>query len=289
MSDGASPGYYGRPIVKPPDWTALIPTYFWAGGLSGASAALALRERIGGNHALARVSILGSAAGSLASGFCLIADLKKPSRFINMLRVFKPSSPMSVGVYLFSIFAGASVTAAACELTGVARVLGRAAEAVAGITGPFMSVYTSVLISDTAMPAWFYARRSLPLLFAATSAATGGAIGLCFAPPQSVNPARRLALAGAIAVPLALRRVYAELGPVQRRAYQKGKAGTFVHLAKTLNAVAVLGAIAAPKGSAASRIAGAALLAAGLAERMALYHAGKNSAEDPSFVIEAQK
>ena len=281
-------GYYGRPIVKPPEWTALIPTYFWAGGWAGASATLALAARLRGKHGAARTYALAAAAGTAISAFCLIADLKKPQRFHHMLRVFKPSSPMSVGVYLFSVFGGAAMTAAASELTGVARPIGRLGEVVAGVAGPFISVYTAVLIGDTAMPAWHHARTSLPALFAATSASTAGGLGMCFIERRQAKAARRLAMAGATGVTFALERLHRELGPFQSQAYRRGKAGLLSRLARLLNISGLLATIFASRSDRIARVAGAMLLAAGLAERFAVYHAGKRSAEDPKFTIAAQ-
>jgi formate-dependent nitrite reductase membrane component NrfD len=280
-------GYYGRPIVKPPEWTALIPTYFWAGGLAGACAALGLVARLRKKHRLARTMVLAAAAGSALSGFCLIADLKNPRRFANMLRVFKPTSPMSVGVYVFTAFGGSCVTAAASEVTGIATPLGRVFETIAGLIGPVMSVYTSVLISDTAMPAWLYGRKSLPLLFAATSASTAGAVGVTFAPSEESGAARRLALMGAIAVRFALKQLHRELGSVQKEAYETGVAGLLARAAGALNIAGTI-VTARSKNGKGSVVGGTLLLAGGLAERFAVYHAGKQSAEDPKYVIAAQ-
>jgi formate-dependent nitrite reductase membrane component NrfD len=287
MNDGRA-GYYGRPIVKPPEWTGLIPVYFWSGGWAGTSATLALASRLARRPLAARTFVLAAAAGTAISAVCLIADLKKPQRFLNMLRVFKPSSPMSVGVYLFSLFGGASMAAAAAELSGVARPLGRMAETVAGLTGPFMSVYTAVLIGDTVMPAWHHARTSLPALFAATSASTAGGLGMCFIATQDAKVARRLALAGSAGVTLALQRLHGELGPLQSQAYRRGKAGRLSHLARLLNASGLLTTLFARRSERIAQIAGAILLAAGLAERFAVYHAGKISAEDPKFTIASE-
>jgi formate-dependent nitrite reductase membrane component NrfD len=278
-------GYYGRPIVKPPEWTALIPVYFWAGGWAGVTAMLALGARLQKNDRAARVLSIAAATGSAVSAFCLIADLKKPQRFLNMLRVFKPSSPMSVGVYLFSVFGGASMTAAAAELTGFARPLGRLGRTVAGLTGPFMSVYTSVLIGDTVMPAWHHARLALPGLFAATSASTAGGLGMLFIAAGDAKAARRLALIGGAAVPIALERMRRELGPIQFEAYERGKAARLSHLARLLNVGGSLCTLFARRNAGAAKIAGVMLLAAGLAERFAVFYAGKISAEDPKFTI----
>ena len=229
--------------------------------------------------------LLAAAGGSALSAVSLIADLKKPQRFHHMLRVFKPTSPMSVGVYLFSIFGGASMTAAASEITGIARPVGRLCEAVAAIAGPFMSVYTSVLICDTVMPAWHNGRRSMPLLFAATSAATAGGLGVMLSNAADRKPARRLALLGAVSVPIALERLRAELGPFQNQPYESGKAAHFTRLARFLNLGGAAAMLLGHRRSTLVRIAGSMLLAAGLAERLAVYHAGKQSAQDPKYTI----
>ncbi len=283
MKDGKQ-GYYGRPIIKPPQWTALIPIYFWSGGWAGASAALGLSARLSKNARLAKAMTLSAAAGSLLSAFCLIADLKKPTRFLNMLRVFKPTSPMSLGVYLFSVFSGAAMTACAAEITGIGRGPGLLAEGVAGLTGPLMSVYTSVLIGDTVVPAWHHARKALPLLFAATSASTASGLAMIVCETPAAKPARRLALVSAIAVPIALERLRRELGPFQYEAYETGKAAELSHAARALNILGCAFSLFARHRSAAN-IAGALLLAGGLAERFAVFHAGKISALDPKFTI----
>ena len=47
-ADSGAPGYYGRPIVKPPVWTWEIPLYFFFGGLAGMAAAIALAAHVVG-------------------------------------------------------------------------------------------------------------------------------------------------------------------------------------------------------------------------------------------------
>jgi hypothetical protein len=276
-------------MIKPPEWTDLIPTYFFVGGLAGASATLAFTERLAKNEPLARTMIFTAAAGSAISGYCLIADLKRPERFMNMLRVCKPTSPMSMGVYLFSAFGGATTIAAASELTGVLRPIGRIFEAIAALLGPAMSVYTSVLIGDTVVPAWHHGRSSMPAVFAATSAATAGAAGMAFTPVAFARPARRLALFGGLAMPIALERLHMELGPRQEEAYSKGEAGFFSKAARLLNLAGLTAAVFAKENDVAAKIAGALILSAGLAERFAVFRAGCISAKDPSYTIDAQR
>jgi hypothetical protein len=281
-------GYYGRPIVKPPAWTDLIPTYFFAGGLAGAAATLALAERTARNDRLARTMIFGAAAGCAVSAFCLIADLKRPERFINMLRVVKPTSPMSIGVYIFSAFSGSVFIAAGSEATGIARTAGRFFEAIAGLIGPVMSVYAAVLVGDTVLPAWHLPRKTLPGLFAATSAASAGAWGLLFASARDSGSARRLALVGGTAMVALLQALHHEIGPAQSKAYSKGEAGALARSARLLNLSGIACAALAKNSDALSKIAGALLLAGGLTERFAVYRAGCASAKDPKYVLQSQ-
>ena len=289
MNGSTKPGYYGHPMIKPPEWTDLIPVYFWAGGMSGASATMALMQRLRGNEPLATTYVYAAAVGTALSGFCLIADLKRPDRFMNMLRVFKPTSPMSMGVYIVSVFGGATMTAALCSLFGVAKPLGRIAEVVAGFVGPLMSVYTAVLISDTVVPAWYGARLAMPALFAATSASTAGGVGLLFGPADANGAARRLALMGGAAVPVTLQNVHRAVGPFQDRAYKEGQAGPLAHAARAMNIAGTVCALFAGRAPVLGRVAGALLLAGGLAERFAVLRAGCNSASDPAYTIHAQR
>jgi hypothetical protein len=281
-------GYYGYPMIKPPEWTDLIPTYFFTGGMAGTAATLAFAERCAKNDELARTMLLGAVAGSAVSGFCLIADLKRPERFLNMLRVFKPTSPMSVGVYIFSAFSGATFVAAACEFTGVLRPIGRVFEAIAALLGPAMSCYTAVLIGDTVVPAWHYGRRTMPAVFAATSASTAAGWGLLFG-NGNAGTARRLAAVAGPAVLIALQRLHQELGPRQKHAYETGEAARFANAAKILSAAGTATAVLSKYYAPLSKVAGALLLAGGVAERFAVFRAGCNSARDPSYTIEAQR
>ncbi len=286
-------GYYGKPVIKPPEWTDLIPAYFFTGGLAGASAALAFAARLARNDSLARTMLVGSALATAASMYCLIADLKRPERFLNMLRVFKPTSPMSVGVYIFSGFGTAVFAAAASELTGIAKPAGRAAEGVAAFLGPAMSVYTGVLIGDTVVPAWHYGRRTLPMVFAASSASSAAGFALLFGASGTNDAAARLALLGSATIPLLLRQLHREVGDPAKGAYEQGEAGGLSRAARMLNSLGFLCVSGARLKQIArkdplKRIGGALLFAGALAERFAIYRAGVASARDPKYVINAQ-
>ena len=195
---------------------------------------------------------------------------------------------MSVGVYIFSAFGGSVMLAASSELTGIARPAGRFFAAIAGAIGPIMSVYTAVLVGDTVIPAWRLPKKSLPAVFAATSASSAGAVGMLFAPPRANDSARRLAIAGGLATIAALEALHHEIGPVQDEAYRKGEAGKLAQTARACNIAGIACAVLAKDSDVLSKIAGALLLAGGLAERFAVYRAGCASAKDPKYVLDAQ-
>ncbi|HKW17688.1 MAG TPA: NrfD/PsrC family molybdoenzyme membrane anchor subunit [Terriglobales bacterium] len=181
----ASPeaGYYGIPLLKKPAWTWEIPLYFFVGGAAGAAAVLgSVASYTGADRKLVRDARWIAAAGSVISPALLIADLGRPSRFLNMLRVFKPQSPMSVGVWtLMGFSAGASAAAFAQFLSDrygpsfPVRVIERAGDAASLLFGLPFSNYTGVLIGATAIPVWNESVADLPIHFGMSglSAAVG--------------------------------------------------------------------------------------------------------------------
>lgn len=171
----ASPqtGYYQQHLLKEPQWTPLIPLYFFVGGASGSLGVIgSLADLIGENDDLARNARHMATAGSMISSVLLIADLGRPSRFLNMLRVFKPQSAMSVGSWVlsgFSAFAAASTLADILDtqvdgspIATFLRTVGRTGCTVLGM--PFHN-YTGVLIGATTIPVWNNRVRSLPREF----------------------------------------------------------------------------------------------------------------------------
>src|SRR5207248_5361935 len=127
--------YYGRPIIKEPTWTWEIPTYFFTGGLAGASSVLSTAARLAGNEKLARTSLYLGAVADIVSPALLISDLGRPERFHHMLRVVKVTSPMNVGSWVLIASGGASNVAAALELLGRLKPLKLLAETAATLTG----------------------------------------------------------------------------------------------------------------------------------------------------------
>jgi hypothetical protein len=166
-------GYYGIPLLKRPSWTWEIPLYFFVGGAAGASAVVgAIANYTGAERRLVRDARWIAAAGSVISPVLLISDLGRPARFLNMLRVFKPQSPMSVGVWTLLGFSGGSVAAVFAESLQERygeslplRVLENAGEMASLLFGLPFSNYTGVLIGATAIPAWNENVDALPMHF----------------------------------------------------------------------------------------------------------------------------
>lgn len=288
-SQNGSASYYGRPILKAPVWSEEIAWYLFTGGLAGASATLAFAARVGGNAPLARRALVGSAIGLAISPVLLIADLHDPKRFHHMLRVFKPTSPMSVGTWILSAFGGALGGAVLGELGLVPTPLGRAAEGVAAVLGVALSTYTAPLLANTAIPIWNGARHELPFVFVGSAAATAAGFCLVTTPTAAVGPARRLVAVGAALELIAANRMEHSLGPLLAEPYGRGKAGVFKRAAtwSTL-AGALLGALGGGNRAVAA-VAGMAALAGSACERFAIFHAGTQSALDPKYVVVPQR
>jgi DMSO reductase anchor subunit len=166
--------YHNLPLVKPPVWTWEVPTYFFVGGAAGAAAVLGAAAQIAGpkNEKLVRDARWIAAIGANLSAPLLIADLGRPERFLNMLRIFKPQSPMSVGAWTLAVF-GAGSTAAVFVSN---KTLRNIAAAVAAASGLVMATYTGVLLGATTVPVWKEHVDLLPVHFGAS--ALGSAVAL---------------------------------------------------------------------------------------------------------------
>jgi hypothetical protein len=280
--------YYGRPILKEPVWQPEIPFYFFTGGLAGGCSVLHGLARLAGRERLARTALYVGAAADLVSPVLLISDLGRPERFLNMLRVFKVTSPMSVGSWVLFVSGGASTTAVLLERLGILRRVKVAAEAVSFLTGPPLATYTGTLLADTAIPVWHEARRELPWLFGASAAASAGAATTLFA-GEEAGPARRLAVlgaAGALGLKEVMQRRLGFVGEV----YKQGAAGRFGRLSKGLTAAGAAVLAARGRRSRPVAIAGSTLVLAGeLALRWSVFKAGFQSARDPRYTVIPQR
>ena len=286
---GKPRSYYDQPVVKRPVWTWEIPCYFFAGGLAGASASLGLGARLAGNHRLARSAWTAAGAGVAAGVPLLVSDLGRPERFPYMLRVFKVTSPLSVGSWVLAAMGPAAAGAAVADRLGVFPRLGRAAEAVAGLLGPALATYTGTLVADTAVPVWHEAGRELPFVFAGSAAASAGAAAVLSTPAGDAGPARRLVVTGALLELGAVRAMERRLGELGEP-YHQGPAGRLARLAKACTTTGAGLVAAGGRRRRALAAAGAALVLAGsMCERWAVYKAGFQSARDPRYIVEPQR
>ena len=170
----ASPedGYYGIPMLKQPQWKWEVPLYFFVGGAAGSAAVVvAMANWVGRDPELRRNARLVAAVGAMISTGLLIADLGRPERFLNMLRVFKKQSAMSVGAWTLAAFSTFSGATAFAELVAErfdfapVRMLGHISEAFSAALGLPFHNYTGVLIGATAIPVWNRSVTTLPIHF----------------------------------------------------------------------------------------------------------------------------
>ena len=269
--------YYGRPVLKKPVWIPEIAVYFLAGGIAGGSTLVAKAARRRGNQVLADRALF-TALGALAvSPPLLIRDLGRPERFHHMLRVFKVTSPMSVGTWLLTAAGASTGTAAACRVLGRLPRLQRAAETAAAVTGPGVATYTAVLIANTAIPVWHQARHELPFVFAASAVASTGATLTLVTPAEHAAPARTLAVLGVAGSMAALEVMERRLGETAEP-YRRDEAGRFTTAARLLSgggAAAVL--LGGRRRRRLTAVGAAAVLAGAMGERYAIFRAGPDS------------
>ncbi|PQE01798.1 polysulfide reductase [Mycobacterium sp. EPG1] len=290
--------YYGKQILKTPVWNWMIAAYLFTGGLSAGSALLAAGADLTGRTRLRRLSRLGALASLLASMYFLIGDLGRPERFHHMLRVAKPSSPMSVGTWILGGFGPGAGLAAAAELmpprlrrTRLGRVADWAARPAgleAAAVAPGVASYTAVLLSHTAVPAWHEAHPYLPFVFTGSAAASGGGFGMLLAPVSECGPARRMAVTGAVLEVAASRTMERRLGLVGE-AYTTGRPHRLRRWSEILTVAGAVGAVVAGRRRWAVAASGAALLAGSALQRFGVFEAGVASTQDPKYVVVPQR
>jgi hypothetical protein len=290
----ASPetGYYGIPLLKPPQWTHEVPLYFFVGGAAGAAAVIgAFAHYTGADRKLVRDARYIAAAGAVISPALLIADLGRPERFMAMLRVFKPQSAMSMGAWTLVGFGGA---ASAAAFAGFLRerygpsvpvsIVERAATAASIPFGVGLASYTGVLIGATAIPVWNQNVGDLPMHFVASG--TGAAVGMLeLLGHQKSRALQALGLGAAIfEVWEGIRiegRTHAHLDPLKH-----GRSGAMTRAGGVLSgpipaALRIASAfVDRERASSLRRWAGMSSVAGSLLTRIAWLQAGRASAQD---------
>lgn len=282
--------YYGKPVLNLPAWKAgNIAGYFFLGGLAGAGSVVAAGAELTGRPVTARALKTSSVLAIAGSAAALIHDLGRPSRFAHMLRVIKPTSPMSVGSWLLAGYGPAAGASAVCALTGLLPRTGRVATVGAALLGPAVASYTAVLAADTAVPAWHEGHRELPYVFTGSATAAAAGMALLAAPVRENEPGRYAAVLGTALETAAVKAMESRLGMIAEP-YRTGKAGRFMRAAQALSAAGALGAVlASGRSRAGAAVSGAALLTASACTRLGVFHAGMQSASDPKYTVVPQR
>ena len=283
----ASP--YGRPVIKEPVWTWEIPVYFYAGGLAGASAGLGVLAELRGNDVLARRAFDLALAGSVASPALLVSDLGRPGRFLHMLRMFKVTSPMSVGSWILAAFGGATGLGWLDQRLLGGTAPGRVMRGAAGLLGLPLSSYTGALVANTAVPAWHESRKLLPFVFVAGAATSAGGAAAALTPVGDAGPARRLAIFGALAELATKEAMEKNLGELSD-AYDEGLPHRLALTGKTsIVTGTLLLALPGRRSRRAAALGGALLNAGAMIARWSVFEAGRRSAADARHTVDPQR
>lgn len=295
--------YYGKPIVKAPPWEAPIPIYLALGGMAGSSALLAVGAMATKNRKLLRATRLTAIGAGALGSLALVADLGRPERLLNMFRVFKLSSPMSIGSWILGSFSGCAGAAAAGELdelTGrkiplpkflrrfVHKLAGPATIG-AGVLGAPLAVYTSVLLADTSNPTWNAAQDRLPFVFVSSGAMAGSGMAMVTTPPEDAKAARFLGVMGAAGDLLAMKAMEKRMDPVAAEPLHEGDPGVLLTWSEVAAISGALGTIVAGRWRIPAALAGASFVAASFLTRFGIFNAGINSTKDPRYTVVPQK
>lgn len=289
------PTYYDRPMLQAPAWLPAIPVYFFFGGAAGAALALGAAAQLTGDRKLDPfvqhchwIGIIGS---TLGAGL-LVYDLGRPSRFLNMMRVFRPTSPMNIGSWILGGAAPLAITAGLFARKGPLSWLGEAAGYASGLFGTALAGYTAVLLTNSAIPVWQEARRLMPVLFFASSMTSAASLlDLYYDEARarritfSFGTAGRLAeLAAAYGVERDVSRV-----PQVGLPLREGRSGKLWKTAAALTAASLVVSLIPGQSKTRRRIAGILGALGSLCLRFAVYESGKASARDPRASFRLQR
>ncbi len=191
--------YYGMPALRPSHYGWLVALYFFVGGMASAAQFIATVIDLFGSkrdRPVVRAGRYIALLGALVSPALLIADLHTPQRWYNMLRIYRRTSPMSIGSWALTIFGTFSGVTAVGQMAedvfgwGIARWFARLFSLPAALAGGIVALYTGTLLAATNIPLWSSAWPFLSSLFASAAASTATAV-LTLATPNAPRETRR--------------------------------------------------------------------------------------------------
>lgn len=292
--------YFGRPVLKRPQWGGEVIAYLFLGGVMGGCGMIALLADRARDRKLAMTAKLSSFALAAVCPLILISHLGKPARFLNMLRIVKFKSPMSMGVWGLIAFSGVAGATAIGELATCGRLprwlriaSPPGATLLQSVLGAFITGYTGVLLSATAVPLWAKGKRHIPA--ACVCSGLGGACALNILlllrgeNHETAEKLERLEIAASAAELLILLHFREHAGEYGKPMYEGALGKRFFNtsilgglaLPIAINTISLL---ARPRGYLAKSlafVAGIFTLAGGAVFRQTLIEAGKISADDP--------
>jgi hypothetical protein len=301
VESDADTTYYDRPMLKPSVWGIDIPLYYYFGGAAGAALTLGAAMQLAAHGGRRRRELQKLSArchwigiiGSTVGGGFLIHDLGRPLRFLYMLRVFRPTSPMNMGAW---ILAGAAPSAITTGLfinsRGLLGMVGEVSGYVSGLFGAALAGYTGVLVSNTVLPIWRPSRRWMPVLFVGSAAATAASILDLFSDEEAAHRVTQVfGAAGRLIEIAAAKRVewLASEIPKVGEPFRQGPAATWWKAAGALTAASLVVSLLPSKSKKKRRLAGLLGAAGSLCLRFAVHYLSDASARDPKATIQQQR
>ncbi|HEX4750621.1 MAG TPA: NrfD/PsrC family molybdoenzyme membrane anchor subunit [Bryobacteraceae bacterium] len=292
----ADPTYYDRPMLNASVWSWAIPAYYYVGGLAGGAlvlgAAVQCKRSSRFRRLVKRCHWIG-VIGCCISGALLVYDLGRPARFLNMLRVFRPTSPMSMGAWTLCATSGAAFTALVFQGRDTPlALLGEIAGFAAGVMGMALATYTGVLVSNTAVPIWQASRRMLPVLFAASAmTSVGSFFELLDQNAEEAHITKGFGTIGAVTEVTAAIITEQQASEVPRvgRPFKRGVTGFMWRSAAVLTASSVVIGMLPGKTRRKRLTSGVLGTLGSLLMRFAVEHAGNASARDPRAGFHRQR
>lgn len=307
---GKASNYYHIHLINKAHWSWEIVLYFFLGGLAGGTFLVSTIASLLGSEkdrSIVRVGRYISFICLLISPILLIKDLGRPERFINMLRVLKLRSVMSIGTWAlstFGLFCGITAVHQAANdgllnwfpfLSRLLKALPiKVIEVIGSFFGMIVASYTGVLLAATAVPIWARARTILgPLFFTSGLSTALAAISFILSLGRGNrrnDSLERLERAEIIAATTELGLISAlvpTLGPLGKPLF-KGRNGMFF-LGGTVSSGLVaplllrlgwkIASKSTPRG--VNIVASLLVLVGGLILRYVWIDAGRKSADDP--------